>query len=110
MQTTREGCHYKDYHYTFRRAGQMFSAGNPLQCTIFVWVHRGGCFFVVKQGNVHITLGKKSTSSLKKKKKRHKKKPWHHFFSFYKAFFVLVSVIDVVYKLFYTSLPVYMHM
>lgn len=89
MQTRREGCHYKDYHYIFRRAGQMFSAGNPLQCTIFVWGHQEGCFFVVIQGNVHIALGKKVPPSLQKtnkQQKQMKKKTWHHFFSLYKAF------------------------
>lgn len=113
MQTRREGCHYKDYHYIFRRAGQMFSAGNPLQCTIFVWGHQEGCFFVVIQGNVHIALGKKVPPSLQKtnkqQKQMEKKKNMAPLFFIIQSifFFVLISVIAVVYKLFYTGLPVY---
>lgn len=77
MQTSREGCHYKDYHYILHRAGQMISAGKPLQCTIFVWGHQGGwiyyflfcfVFFVVKQGNVHIALFKNYPTAQKRKK------------------------------------------
>lgn len=104
MQTSREGCHYKDYHYIVRRAGQMFSAGKPLQCTIFVWGHQGGWIFIniffvcflVKQSNVHIALGKKIPLP------KQKNTPLFSFF-----FFLWISVIVVVYKLFYTGLPVY---
>lgn len=114
MQTSREGCHYKDYHYILHRAGQMISAGKPLQCTIFVWGHQGGwiyyflfcfVFFVVKQGNVHIALFKNYPTAQKRKKSVFVSHYTKHF-----LFCLWISVIAVVYKLFYTNLPVYMPM